>query len=472
MEPEVFASLVKLNPAASQTLVVQLYRAVREHVLAGRLQADDRLPGSRVAAASLGIGRNTVNAAYDLLLADGIIEIAARGAPRVACLPLAGVPAARTAARLSVRAHEAVIPVRQGLAEGTLAPGSPDPALFPADHWGRSLRRAARYRQDGAQGYGHYSGLPQLRAAVADQLRQHRGLAADPDDIIITPGTQASLVLAAMVLADPGERALVESPGYPGAIAGLRAAGLDCQPLPVDGRGADPACADWSGVRLVYVTPSTQYPTGVRMATDRRAALVEQASSAGAVIIEDDYDYEFLWAGQGLAALAAMPGIGANLYLGSAAKSLLPALRLGWMVATPDLAEPLRAMQARLGLAANVHVQAAFAETLASGSYRSHLGRVARTYKERLGLLLAAIESEFGSRITLSRPAGGLQLVIRCGDDRDDQRLRARLNAAGFAVAALSDHCLGTPEKGLVVGFGSATPASAHAFARMLAALV
>lgn len=472
MEPDVFASLVRLDPAAPQTLVVQLYRGVRAHVLAARLCAGDRLPSSRMAAAVLGIGRNTVNAAYELLVADGIITVPPRGAPRVALLPGRDAATPAGAGLISARVRQALVPIRTGLAEGLLAPGSPDPALFPADLWGRALRRAARHRQDGAEGYRHYAGLPELRLALAELLRQHRGLAADPDRIIITPGTQASLALAAHVLADPGDHVLIESPGYTGAIAAFRAAGLNGRPLPVDGRGADVARAEIAGARLVYVTPSTQYPTGVRMAPDRRAALVAAAAAAGAVIIEDDYDSEFVWEGRGLAALSAAPGIGSSLYLGSAAKSLLPGLRIGWMLVPDALVAPLRAMQAHLGLSANVHAQAALAETLAAGSYRAQLARVARSYQQRLALLADAVEARMGDRVRLSRPAGGLQLVISFPVDIDDQQLRQALNDAGFAVAALSDHCIGQPERGLVVGFGNATPASARAFASLLDTLV
>lgn len=469
MEPAVFASLVALDPDASDTLVAQLYRGIRSAVLEGRLSAGEALPSSRAAAALLNVGRNTVNSAYDLLSAEGVIEIRPGAQPRVAALDLGRPAGFAGPVRLSARASAAIAPLRRGLSEGRLAPGSPDPALFPADAWGRALRRAARHRQDGAEGYAHYEGLPELRQVLADQLHRHRGLVCAPGDIVVTPGTQASLMIAAAAFADPGDVALVESPGYISARATFEAAGLTCRALPVDAQGADPARADLAGARLIYLTPSTQYPTGVRLSMTRRLALIDATRDAGAVIVEDDYDSEFVWEGRGIAALAALPDAGQVVYLGSAAKSLLPGLRIGWMVAPQGSIEAIRAVQRRLGLAANVHAQAALAEFMAQGAYRAHIATISAAYRDRLASLTEALTARLGSRARLSAPDGGLQLVIGLPEIADDGPLRDALNGSGFAVSSLSDYYLDRPEQGLVVGFGSATARDAGRFAEMLA---
>ena len=471
------ASLVPLDPDGPETLVAQIYRALREAVATGRLASADALPSSRAAAALLGVSRNTVNAAYDLLAAEGVIVVRPGASPRVGAMPAPWPAQTSVPLRLSARARAALRPIRRGRAEGRLAPGSPDRALFPADDWGRILRRAARHRQDGAEGYAHYGGVPELRQVLADQLHRHRGIVADPADIVVTPGTQASLALAAAVFADPGDVALVESPGYSGARGAFLAAGLTCRGLPVDTEGARVDGIAGSGARLVYVTPSTQFPTGVRMTLPRRIALLEVARAAGAVVLEDDYDSEFVWQGRGIAALAALPGPGSGstqagrpvVYLGSAAKSLLPGLRIGWMVAPPGVAEPLRAMQARLGLSANVHAQAALARFMATGAYRAHLARVSRVYRDRLALLTEALADRLGDRVRLSLPEGGLQLVVGLPGVADDGAVLARMGAEGFAVSALSDHCLGEARQGLIAGFGTATERDARRFADVLA---
>lgn len=472
MEPVVFASLVTLDPAASETLVAQLYRGIRTAVLEGRLAADEALPSSRGAAALLGVGRNTVNAAYELLAAEGVIVVRPGTLPRVAALDLGRASGSTASVRLSDRAWAAGKTPRRGLSEGRLAPGSPDPTLFPADAWGRILRRAARHRQDGAEGYAHFEGLPEFRQVLADQLHRHRGLVCSPDNIVVTPGTQASLMIAAATFADPGETALVESPGYISARATFQAAGLICRALPVDAEGADPARVDMAGARLIYVTPSTQYPTGVRLPMPRRLALIEAARAAGAVIMEDDYDSEFVWEGRGIAALAALPDAGHVVYLGSAAKSLLPGLRIGWMVAPKGSAEAVRTVQRRLGLAANVHAQAALAEFMAQGAYRAHIAAISAAYRERLRLVTSALSKALGDRVQLSNPDGGLQLTVRLPEVADDGPLRASLNDAGFAVSSLSDYFLDAPVQGLVIGFGTANARDARRFAETLLRLV
>ncbi|NNU80428.1 PLP-dependent aminotransferase family protein [Halovulum dunhuangense] len=469
MEPAVFASLVTLKPEGSETLVTQLYRGVRAAVLEGRLSAGEALPSSRAAASLLGVGRNTVNAAYDLLVAEGVIEVRPGAQPRVAALEVGRSEGSPAPIRLSDRAVAACKPRRRGTSEGRLAPGSPDPALFPADAWGRCLRRAARHRQDGAEGYAHFQGLPELRKVLADQLHRHRGLVCGPEDIVVTPGTQASLMIAAATFADPGDVALVESPGYISARATFEAAGLTCHALPVDAEGANPASAELGGARLIYVTPSTQYPTGVRMPIPRRLALLEAARAAGAVIVEDDYDSEFVWKGRGIAALAALPDAGHVVYLGSAAKSLLPGLRIGWMVAPKGSAQAVGAVQRRLGLAANVHAQAALAEFMAQGAYRAHVAAISAAYRERLGLVTSALTEALGNRVQLSAPDGGLQLTARLPELTDDAALREALNASGFAVSSLSDYFMGSPAQGLVIGFGTATARDARRLAETLA---
>ncbi len=472
MEPAVFASLVTLSPKSPETLVAQLYRGVRAAVFEGRIRVGEALPSSRAASALLNVGRNTVNAAYELLAAEGVIEVRPGAQPRVAKLIIDRAVGSRSPVRLSLRGQAARLDRRRGLAEGRLAPGSPDPSLFPSDAWGRVLRRAARHRQDGAEGYAHYGGLPELRQVLAEQLHQHRGLACATEDILITPGTQASLMIAAAAFADPGETAFIESPGYISARMALEAAGLTCRSLKVDMDGANPADVDLSEARLIYVTPSTQYPTGVRLPMTRRLALIEATRAADAVVLEDDYDSEFVWEGRGIAALAALPDAGHVAYLGSAAKSLLPGLRIGWMVAPKGSAETLGAVQRRLGLVANVHAQAALADFMAQGAYRAHIATISAAYRDRLALVRSALTGALNDRVQLSAPDGGLQLIARLPELEDDGPLREALNAAGFAVSSLSDYCIDDPMQGLVIGFGTATARDATSFAEILVRLL
>jgi GntR family transcriptional regulator / MocR family aminotransferase len=473
MEPAILASLLHLDPQADETLVSQLYRALSQAVRSGQLPSGSRLPSTREAASTWGVGRNTVVAAYELLAAEGVIALRRGAAPSILALPDTKPDKAEPLPGLSNRGallaqDPRIAPQRDGI----LSPGEPDPDLFPFDDWALSLRRVTRLRHGMAEGYGQYVGLPELRAALADQLNRHRGLSCTPDQVIVTPGTQSALSLLAQALANPGDQALIEDPGYGGARLAFAAAGLKVVPLPVDAEGANceylPA---ETAARLIYVTPSTQYPSGVRMTLARRMALLDLARAIDAWVIEDDYDSEFLWHGREIAALGALSGAQRVIYLGSAAKTLLPGLRIGWMVVPEPLVQPLRAAQRSFGLAANLQTQAALAELIGSGRYRAHLRRITRVYAARRDVLRQTLQSWLGDQISLSEPDGGLQIVARFTQTVDETALRDRLRAEGYAVAGLSEFQIAEAQPaGLVLGFANMTPRRARRFAKALSA--
>ncbi|MCW3781594.1 PLP-dependent aminotransferase family protein [Defluviimonas salinarum] len=451
MEPLVLTALSTPDRNAESPLTVQLYRDLLEAIRTGR--ARGQLPSSRAAAAALGVSRNTVNAAYELLRAEGAVVIRPGAAPEI--LPPAEAGPAMGAAEQSpgpsARGH-AWAEERRRSGGGIMAPGHPDEPLFPRDDWAMHLRRASRRRLGGAFAYGEYSGLPALREVLARRLAADRGMQVAPDDILITPGSQASLALLALALADPGDTALVEEPGYPGTRAAFRGAGLSTLPLPVDTEGADVSAAPRA--RLTYLTPANQYPMGHRLSLRRRAEALDHARISDGFLVEDDYDSEFHWHGREIAALQGSAPERV-IALGTAAKALMPALRIGWIVAPPGLAGPLRAAQRNLGLAANVHAQAALAEFMETGRYRAHLRRIAKVYGERGRALAAALRSLPG--IEVADPSGGVQIGFRLPEGHEASALTA-LHAAGFGTAALSDYCLGPPQEGLITGFAEATP--------------
>lgn len=469
MEPDLLPSLIALDPQAPLGLVQQIYHGLRAAILEGRVSQGDSLPSTRRAAQLLGVGRNSIVVAYELLAAEGCVVTAQGKRPVVAAIATHAPALPSAAPRLSHRAL--AIPPTQDR-KGVMSPGSPDPQLFPADLWGRALRRAARHRQDGAEGYAHFSGLPELRQVLAGHLHRHRGLSVDPEDILVTAGTQSSLLICAHAFADAGDIALVESPGYRSAYASFAASGLACRPLAVDAEGAMADAGAFAGAKIAYVTPSTQYPSGVRMTMSRRQALLEQAKAHGTLLIEDDYDSEFVWKGRGIAALGALAAGEGVVSIGSAAKSLLPGLRIGWICAPKGTAEELRQIQRRLGIAANVHAQAALADVMSSGSYRAHINRISHEYARRMHSLRAALIAAFGDRLRISAPDGGLQLVMDLPEVVDDLQLCRSLNAAGFGVGRLADYALTACGKGLVIGFGNMSARQARDFVQRLADLI
>lgn len=476
MEPLALAALVSLDRADPAPLSEQLYRGLRDAIRAGRVTPGTRLPSSRAAAAALDVSRNTVVAAYDLLRAEGVIEAQQGAAARVLDIAPAGPPRPAGARAVSLGPRGAAIsqPARENLyaaPSGWFMPGAPDERLFPRAAWARALRKAALRPHGAASGYADYAGSASLRAALAARLAADRGVVVSAGQILVVSSAQAAFTLLAQVLAEPGDGALVESPGYAGARAAFAGAGLEAAVLPVDDAGADIGRVT-GPARLAYVTPSNQYPLGVRMALHRREALVDWARRSGAWIIEDDYDGEFHWRGRAVATLQSIaPDV--TVYVGSAAKSLMPALRLGWIAAPEPLVAPLREGVRNLGLGANLHAQAAFEAFVDEGAWRAHIRRISSAYAALGKLLADMLEDRFGAAMEVSRPDGGLQLVAHLSSIEAEDRAMATLGAAGFAVAALSRYgCGEAGPPGLVIGFADAEPALVNRFCAALATAV
>lgn len=456
----------------------QIYRAVGEAARSGRLRAGTALPSSRQLALGLGISRNSVNAAYELLRADGVISVRAGAAPQVVAraeFEATTLDGAGANIGLSQRGQALARDLRNwqgGRNAGQLEPGAPDEAVFPADLWARTLRRVARQKFGEAAIYGDVDGLPRLKSALVGHLARHRGVNALPDQIIVVPSIQAGLLLVTQCLADPGDVGFVESPGYFGARTAFAGAELVTKALEVDAQGADPSALAGSGARLVYATPSHHYPTGARMNLQRRMDLLEAARREGAVVLEDDYDSEFMWQGRAIAALQGISRGGEVIYFGTTAKSLLPGLRLAYMVVPEALAGSLRQAQRNMGLRVNIHAQAAYAELIESGALVTHLKRIARLYEERGRLLVETLRARLGGAIEIAMPMGGLQTVIGFADRIDDTKVAARLAEEGFETPALSSYCAGQKRKGLVVGFADATARRVARFAGLLESLI
>lgn len=469
--------LIVLDPG-SGPLPEQIYRAIGAAARSGRLKPGLALPSSRQLAAGLGISRNSVNAGYDLLRAEGVLAVRQGAAPRIAAragferASLAGPGEAQGLSRRGTALARNLRGKRAARHSGQLEPGAPDEALFPADLWARTLRRAARQTFGAAAKYEAQEGLPRLRAVLADHLARQRGVSAAPEQILVVPSTQAALALAAHCLADPGDAAFVESPGYFGARTAFAGAGLVTRALEVDGQGADPSGIGAETPRLIHVTPSHHFPTGARMTLQRRMDLLNAARRTGAVVLEDDYDSEFLWHGRAIAALQGISEGAEVIYLGTTAKSLLPGLRLAYMVVPEELAAPLAQAQRNLGLRVNIHTQAAFADLIESGALSAHLRRIARIYEDRGRLLVETLRARLGTALEIDMPMGGLQIAARFTGARDDLAIAGALASEGFETPALSSYCAGEKRLGLIIGFADATETRVARFADRLERLL
>jgi GntR family transcriptional regulator/MocR family aminotransferase len=303
---------------------------------------------------------------------------------------------------------------------GTLvmAGGVPDTRLLPADLFARALRRVLSARDArGALSYGDPRGDRRLRAAVADLVRETRGVPARPEDVLVVRGSQMALALAARAIVPPGGSIGVEALGYPSAWAAFASAGARLVPVPVDARGLDvdalAALTRRERIHAVYVTPHHQYPTTVTLAPGRRSALLDLARRERFAVIEDDYDHELHYEGRPVLPLASADIQGSVVYVGSLSKVLAPGLRLGYVVAAAPVVERLARERFVIDRQGDHGGERAAAELIEDGTLARHVRRMRRVYMARRDLLVDLLKNAFGDRVEVQPPAGGMALWVR-----------------------------------------------------------
>jgi GntR family transcriptional regulator/MocR family aminotransferase len=471
----IFAPL-HLDAAQAEPLYQQLYAEIRAAILGGRLAAGARLPSSRELAAGLGVARATVVGAFEQLLAEGYLEsrvgsgtFVARDLPDdllQARAPRAGLGAAPPGGpTLSQRgAALATIPVSASTGDRGLPrpfeAGLPDIAGLPLEQWARLAARCYAAPPPELLSYGDPAGYRRLREAIAAYLAAARGVRCSAEQVIIVAGSQQGLDLAARLLLDPGDLAWVEDPGYVGVRGAFTAAGAALVPVPVDDEGLDVAAGMRLAprARLAYVTPSHQFPLGVTMSLARRLALLEWARAADAWLLEDDYDSEYRYAGRPLAALQGLDDSGRVLYLGTFSKVLFPALRLGYLVVPPALADAFAAARALADRNPPGLEQAILAEFIAEGQFARHIRRTRALYAVRQRTLLKAL-CPLADRLALAPAAAGMHLVGYLPPGADDTAYARAAAAQGVRAVSLSAYATRPLTRGgLVLGYSAFTP--------------
>lgn len=456
-------ALVTLTRAAGD-LQGQLYHALRARILSGHLQAGTQLPSTRALAASLGLARATVVGAYERLQAEGYLLSSPGAASRVAdiILPLA------TPNRRAMPASAAPEPVRL---PAQLEPGIPDLTTFPAAQWGRLLAAQARRLTDAALGYAQPFGMPALREAILAHIAIARGVVATSDQVVLFPSTRTAIALLARVVlhghAGKAAPVWVEDPVYPSARWSLHYAGGRLVPVPVDHAGLNPELVrDDAAPRLIYVTPSHQYPTGVTMSLARRLALLERARQSGAFILEDDYDSEFRFNGQPIAALQGIDPSDCVAYLGTLSKVLAPGVRLAYAVVPHRLLAEVKQAVRLEGIEVSLHTQAAFLSFLREGHFSAHIKRMTGHYAARMAAFRAAVQRVCAGSIEPGPGSGGLQLALWFKNQAlDDHEIASALHRLGYAPAALSRMYLGPAKPGLLCGIARLVPDQADKIA-------
>jgi GntR family transcriptional regulator/MocR family aminotransferase len=309
-------------------------------------------------------------------------------------------------------------------------------------------------------GYTDSVGFEELREAIADHVQTSRGTRCSADQVFVVAGAQRGLQLICSVLLDPGDRVWLEEPGYPGARSALISAGARIVPVRVDGDGLNVVAAirQAADARMAYVTPSNQFPLGVPMTLGRRLALLKWASRAGAWVIEDDYDSEFRYGTRPLPSLHGLDPDGRVIYVGTFAKSIVPALRLGFVIVPSDLHDKFQAVRRAADLHPPLLEQMALADFIGRGHYARHLRRMRTVYRERLEALLDAATHSCAGALRVRTVQAGLHAVAHLSGV-DGERVYEEARARGVEVAPLAMYFVGRPtENGLVLGFASTGP--------------
>ncbi|WP_426396019.1 PLP-dependent aminotransferase family protein [Ralstonia sp. R-29] len=469
---------VHLTIHGRHDLAGQLYRQLRTAILEGRLVPGERLPSTRDLALQIGVSRKTTLDVFERLIAEGYLQSRAGSGTFVAQAAegLCGrTPAISPAEQLTAPTPPAhafptpwndlpdVLPQPRAHVDYDFVGGVTEKRLFPFDAWRRCVAHALRQQARGRGGYHDPAGDQSLRLAIARYLAFSRAVVCGWADIVVTQGAQQAIDLLARVVVRPGETVAVEDPGYPPVRIALQALGANVVPVPVDAEGlivdALPPHA-----KLVYVTPSHQFPLGMPMSLARRAQLLDWARRHDALIVEDDYDSEFRFDGRPMESLKSLDTAGYVAYVGTFSKTIFPELRIGYVVPPASLALPLRRAKQVADWHSESLMQAALAKFMLDGDFAKYLRRMHKEYAARRNALLQHLRGPLGAWMAPLPSAAGIHMAAQ---------LRAPLSEATVVQAAqrVGVGLYGTgrmyvarpPQPGLLLGYGHVNAAEIDA---------
>lgn len=464
---------VIIDRGSDRPLHVQLSGQIRQNILDGLLPGGTRLPSTRQLAESLGVSRNVVLTAYDELYAEGCTETRHGSGTYV----IEGLNSHLIARPVPDLASPRWLPDHVFLPTQDPPPtpggidfrlGRPSIAPLPLRSWQRFWREMAM--EEPPNDYGPTEGFPELRAEVAAYLGRSRGIACTADDVVMTSGAMQPLDLLLRTTLSPDSVVALEEPGYPMVRKLVRSHGATLLSVPVD---SDGLCVDRlpdgpNAPLLIYCTPSHQYPTGARMPVSRRLALLEWASRNDSLIVEDDYDSEFRFDASPLPAMAGLDETGRVVYIGTFSKMLTPALRMGYVVATPVLLERLVALKSVLDRHVPWPTQRVMTSFLSSGRLESHIARMRRYYARKRKLLSAIIEP-LGDLARLQGLEAGLHVYLELDPRLDANGIAAEAARRGVTVTTIDNYFAGPSDRsGLLLGYGGLSTEELNAGARIL----
>lgn len=478
------------QPIPNITLYQALYTHLREAILSCELKGGMKLPSTRALANELNISRNTVFNAYRQLLTEGYLEGRAGSGTFVAdVLPESMLTAPRLsqpkpAARVQMESPRVIfseraraqIAVAQPPSNGTLPRPflAEAPALdaFPFKLWSRLVVRQARRIPVNHFAYQDSAGYRPLREAIAAHVTVSRQVHCTPEQVMIVPGSQGALDLSARMLINSGDSVWVEDPGYPGARGALIGSGARIVPVPVDAEGliVDEGIQRAATAKMVYITPSHQFPLGVTMSLARRLALLDWAKRSNAYILEDDYDSEFRYACRPLATLQGLDTADRVIYIGTFSKVLFPSLRIGYMILPPTLVDPFLKVRRMIDIHSPMLEQAVLADFINEGHYLRHLRRMRTLYAERRDALLNGTKN---LPLEMDAPEAGIHCVGWLPDAFNEMEVVKKAKDYDLALTPISTFSIEPlARQGLLLGYGGYSPQQIKSSARKLGELL
>ena len=459
------------DPAA---ISVQLAGALRKLILSGQLSAGHRLPSSRTFAREQGVSRTTAVNVYEQLTSEGLIQsrvgagafvsdAVERERPPVPVAvpsPMKGSTPPRLA-RLSLDASEQFFPrIDHPDVPRPFVTGTPAYDQFPMALWARLSAQYWRRSRSLVLGYSDAAGLPELRQAIATHLWANRGISCSPEEVFIFNGAQDALNRIGQMLLNPGDKVWFENPGHIGARNSLISNGASLVPVPVDEEGIDVTAglALSEQFRLAFVTPAGQHPLGMSMSIGRRLELLAAAERCGAWILEDDFNGELHYSGYPAPTLKSIDQTGRVIYVGSFSKVMFAALRIGYVVAPPELAEVFRRVAGATMQGVPASLQSVMATFISEGHFATHIRRMRRVYAERQNALISAAAEHLQGLLDVRPATAGLQTVGFLADGLDDAEVARRAGERGIILSPFSRLALAPAGRGLIMGFGAVPP--------------
>jgi GntR family transcriptional regulator / MocR family aminotransferase len=456
---------ILVDRASAAPLHRQIYDQWRQGILTGRFRRAERVPSTRELSTALEVSRSTVTQAYDQLTAEGYLE-SARGSGTFVCHQLPD-ELLRSSHKQVHRTDEAPAPrlsrYGAGLTDDFSYPPSPpgfirltqwrpDLSLFPLAIWRKLVMRRLRSATPELFDYADQSaGYEPLRNEIAAYVSRSRAVRCTPEQVIIVNGSAQGIDLCVRLLLEPGDEVAIENPGYHGAHRIFAAYGARLRPARIDENGI--VMSDLGKrARVVYVTPSHQFPTGVAMSLTRRLELIEWSRRHNAVLMEDDYDSEYRYSGPPLPSLQGLATGVAVIYIGTFSKVMFPSLRIGYVIAPQSLVAPMRRAKWLADRHTPVPEQAALADFIAEGHLERHIRRMRRIYGERRDALVESLDRHFGDRVQIRGDAAGMHLLVRF----KDPEVARKATAAKVQLISSSAYYLTDPPPGeFVLGFSA-----------------